>query len=64
MLRTSCRNFNHGRANAPVRCCPSCGEIVNAAVAALTCAVAVHDRRRRDRDAFCVDCGTVLRVTT
>lgn len=64
MARSDCRNFNHGRANAPVRCCPSCGEIVNAAVATRACRAAEHDRRRRDRDAFCVDCGAVLRVTT
>jgi hypothetical protein len=62
MAKTHCPNFNHNRHNAPVRCCPACGKSVNAAIAAKACPVSVHDARRRQRDAFCVDCGAVLRA--
>ena len=61
MPRRHCRNFNHGRANAPVRCCPSCGEVVNAAIPTKVCGETVHAQRRQARDAYCVDCGTQLR---
>lgn len=63
MLRTRCPNFNHGRANAPVRCCPMCGEPVNDAIPAKRCAETAHAQRRRQRDAFCLDCGTALHAT-
>ena len=63
MAQTRCPNFNHGRANAPVRCCPVCGEPVNAAIRAKRCTSGEHDTRRRNRDAYCIDCGAVLRST-
>ena len=58
--RNSCPNFNHRRADAPVRFCPSCGNVVNAAVRITTCPTARHDTARRSQSIFCVDCGTQL----
>lgn len=58
-----CPNFNHRRANAPVRHCPMCGEIVNASIREPSCVSETHAKRRRDRDAYCLDCGVTLKVT-
>ena len=60
MTRTDCTNLNHRRRDAPVRCCPSCGEIVNGAVAAARCTEDQHAKRRRDMNKHCVDCGEQL----
>ena len=51
---------NHRRANAPVRFCPFCGEIVNAQRKSILCLAALHDVRRRSRSVFCFDCGEKL----
>ncbi len=56
-----CPNLNHGRRDAPVRACPSCGGIVNDRIAAKHCSEATHGERRRNGDLFCVDCATRLR---
>jgi hypothetical protein len=56
----TCVNLNHRRRNAPVRCCPSCGAVVNADIAATRCPSARHDIRRKSGSAFCVDCGDRL----
>jgi hypothetical protein len=55
-----CPNFNHRRADAPVRNCPNCGDVVNAKVRAIVCTVVRHDVQRRSQSAFCVDCGEQL----
>lgn len=55
-----CPNFNHGRLNAPVRHCPSCGDIVNQAVSPTSCSEPDHDGKRRQRDHYCIDCGAQL----
>jgi hypothetical protein len=55
-----CPNFNHGRANAPVRFCPNCGEIVNEQIRAKKCGEAKHAESRRNMNRFCIDCGTRL----
>jgi len=57
----SCTNLNHRRADAPVRACPQCGEVVNARLLTKACAEAAHVAKRRNRDVFCVDCGLRLR---
>lgn len=62
MTRSDCPNFNHGKSNAAVRCCPRCGETVNAAIRASSCAETAHAKRRKSGDAFCVDCGAGLRT--
>ena len=56
----SCTNLNHRRRDAPVRCCPSCGEVVNASVSPTRCLPVRHDTRRRSGSVFCVDCGDRL----
>lgn len=56
-----CLNFNHGRANAPIRACPMCGVIVNGALVAGRCTELSHAERRRKRDAFCMDCAASLK---
>ncbi len=56
-----CPNFNHGRANAPVRCCPNCGGEVNQNIPVKQCGQEVHAKRRRNRQDYCVDCGEQLR---
>lgn len=58
---TRCLNFNHGRANAPIRSCPMCGVLVNGTIAVGRCTDASHAADRRKRDAFCMHCGIVLR---
>ena len=55
-----CPNFNHRRSDAPVRFCPSCGEIVNDKVSTTRCLPARHDLQRRTQSIFCVDCGEKL----
>lgn len=61
MSTVRCPNLNHRRSNAPVRACPSCGEIVNHKVRAKRCTEREHASRRRNGDVFCVDCENQLR---
>jgi hypothetical protein len=60
--RVRCTNMNHGRTNAPVKYCPSCGDTVNQA-ANTRCDAAKHADQRKSRNAFCVDCGKSLSST-
>ncbi len=60
MQAASCRNFNHSRANAPVRFCPNCGEVVNEAVAAQECSEDKHAKKRLEQSKYCIDCGEQL----
>ena len=55
-----CPNHNHGRADAPVRCCPTCGQIVNPRIASKLCSEEEHAHSRRQRKDYCVHCGTQL----
>ncbi len=55
-----CLNYNHGRANAPVRFCTTCGEVVNKDISAETCSEEIHASKRRDSNTYCVDCGEQL----
>ena len=55
-----CPNLNHRRSDAPVRCCPSCGGVVNPKVGPARCQSSRHDVQRRGGSAFCVDCGERL----
>jgi membrane protease subunit (stomatin/prohibitin family) len=57
--RKRCSNMNHGRMNAPVKFCPSCGETVNAAIQT-RCDLKKHAEQRKARGKFCVDCGKAL----
>jgi hypothetical protein len=59
---TSCENLNHRRSHAPVRHCPGCGGIVNKRVSPRQCSPTEHASARRERSAFCVDCGAPLVV--
>lgn len=61
MNRERCTNLNHRRPNAPVRGCPTCGEIVNARVHAAHCSEAEHAQRRKSGDTFCTACCGRLR---
>jgi hypothetical protein len=58
-----CANLNHGRANAPVRHCPMCGEVVNETVAMEACSEEKHASGRRRGSTYCVDCGKRLVMT-
>ena len=61
MMRTDrCPNLNHGRMAPPVRFCPTCSKEVNARLAIPTCSDEKHALRRRERSAFCADCGKPL----
>jgi len=40
--------------------CPQCGGIVNAQLSSPPCNDAKHAASRRQRSAFCVDCGVQL----
>lgn len=54
-----CANMNHGRTNPPVRNCPMCGEVVNKVIFA-SCDGTKHAARRKERNAYCCDCGKKL----
>lgn len=56
-----CPNMNHGRMNAPIRFCPTCGVVVNNKASLGRCDDSKHDKRRKDRNCFCGDCGKKLR---
>jgi rRNA maturation protein Nop10 len=60
MQATSCPNFNHRRANAPVRFCPNCGDVVNEAVPTRKCSEEKHSKKRREQSKYCIDCGEQL----
>ena len=55
-----CPNFNHRHANAPVRFCPMCGEVVNEDIPIRKCNAEEHAKRRRERNKYCVYCGEQL----
>jgi hypothetical protein len=59
-IAVSCINLNHRRRDAPVRCCPNCGQVVNAKVVQVQCPSTRHDVKRRSGSTFCVDCGDRL----
>ncbi len=59
-VRNPCENLNHRRTSAPVGHCPQCGGVVNAQIRAQPCNETQHAAARRDRTAFCVDCGAQL----
>ncbi len=59
-LGQRCENYNHGRPNAPVRCCPSCGGVVNQNMPIKKCTQGEHAKNRRERNTFCVHCGEQL----
>ena len=54
-----CPNMNHGRSNAPVKYCPTCGETVNSSANG-KCNPEQHATRRKNRSIFCHDCGKKL----
>ncbi len=58
--KSRCPNFNHGRTNAPVRFCPMCGEVVNGDIATQLCDEEKHDKARRARNKYCINCGEQL----
>jgi len=60
MQEKRCDNNNHGRVGVPVRCCPSCGKVVNANRPARSCPEAEHAQSRRARRTFCIHCGERL----
>jgi hypothetical protein len=60
MNKNYCQNMNHRRSNSPVRICPSCGEVVNASIAAKKCSEEDHAAKRRRQCKYCVDCGMLL----
>jgi len=60
MQRERCLNFNHRRANAPVRFCPLCGAVVNEAILMRECSAEKHAISRRGGNKYCVDCGEQL----
>ena len=61
MEREICRNQNHSKMNISVRHCSSCGEVVNQKVKSGGCSTESHNKSRKLRDLFCVDCGKNLR---
>ena len=52
--------MNHRRSDAPVRYCPSCGEVVNENIILKKCSDAEHAVSRKDRYKYCVHCGLQL----
>jgi hypothetical protein len=60
MQRKLCSNLNHRRYDAPVRYCPSCGDVVNANLIVKTCSEREHAKSRLNRNTYCVHCGLQL----
>ena len=60
MQEQRCPNDNHGRAVVTVRCCPNCGDIVNAKIPIRVCPEQEHMGARRRQHAFCMNCGEQL----
>lgn len=58
--KNDCDNLNHRRAEVTVRHCPSCGQLLNGGVRAGRCGDTDHATARRQRVAFCCDCGLQL----
>lgn len=58
--RTYCPNLNHGRRNAPVRFCPTCGDLVSENIPTRKCTEEEHAKSRRERNKYCSDCGEQL----
>ena len=56
-----CQNFNHRRMNVPVRCCPTCGKVVNDKILSRFCSLETHAKQRKNRNIYCVDCGEQVR---
>jgi rRNA maturation protein Nop10 len=57
LQRARCANDNHGRSVVTVRCCPSCGQIVNASIPTRRCPDETHAIARRVGNTYCVKCG-------
>ena len=57
-----CSNDNHGRAVVTIRCCPTCGVVVNGDIGPKHCRADTHARLRRSRNTYCIDCGERLAV--
>jgi hypothetical protein len=56
-----CFNDNHGRMVIRIRFCPTCGEVLNRAIAAARkCAEDAHAKMRRSQNTYCMDCGSQL----
>lgn len=55
-----CPNFNHGRPNTPVQCCPMCGEGLNSKIPQKVCSEEKYAKNRGGRNVYCVDCGEQL----
>ncbi len=60
MRRLVCSNLNHRRANAPVRCCPNCGDVVIEGMPKRHCGDEEHAIKRRERNKYCTLCGDQL----
>lgn len=59
--RPPCRNLNHGRMNVAINFCPECGERFDSRAKA-SCSTQKHGDFRKQRFAFCMDCGAKLAV--
>ena len=55
-----CPNLNHRRSDAPVRFCPTCGELVNENIPIKKCPEEKHAKSRLERNKYCLDCGEQL----
>ena len=60
MQANPCPNFNHTRANAPVRFCPMCGKVVNEDIPTRKCSEERHAKSRRNQSTYCMNCGEQL----
>ena len=55
-----CFNDNHGRMVIRIRFCPTCGVVLNPAIASRKCGADAHAKQRRGQSTYCMDCGGLL----
>lgn len=56
---TRCPNMNHARTNSHVKFCPTCGEKISLQASGF-CDRVKHQSLRKNRLAFCTNCGKNL----
>ncbi|MCK5236504.1 MAG: YgiT-type zinc finger protein [Deltaproteobacteria bacterium] len=60
VVKIPCTNINHRREDAPVHCCPMCGDVVNPKRRTIKCTQQEHLIALENQYHYCVDCGQAI----